>query len=442
MSVAYVAMVAVAMVIGAGIFKSPAVVAANTGSVFWLFAIWIIGGLVSLVGALCYAELSTTYPSPGGDYTFLKRAFGKKLAFLFAWARFAVINTGSIALLGFVLGDYASEVLPLGPNSSAIYAVVAILAMTAFNLLGSKKGAAANYSMTGLEASALVVLGAAALWLVAQGAPPQTTGEAVMAAPAPGIGLALVFVLLAFGGWTEMATLSAEVKDSRRGMVKALVLAIGLITLLYLIVTWAFWRGLGLEGLAKSNAPAADLVDYAFGPWAEGLLAIAVALAALTSINATMMVGARTTFACAEDWPALKAIARWDDERGAPASAIWAQTIVALALVVVGVLARNGFQTMVDYTAPVYWMFLLLSAAALIVLRLREPAMERPFKTPLFPLMPLLFGAAAAYMAWSSISYVRSGQFGDLGLLAGLGVLAAGLIALGVVAALRPLKTA
>lgn len=436
MSVAFVAMVAIAMVIGAGIFKSPAVVAANTGSVFWLFAIWAIGGAITLVGALCYAELATTYPSAGGDYTFLKRAYGRPVGFLFAWARFAVINTGSIALLGFVLGDYLSEVVSLGPQSSAIYAVIAIVGMTAFNLAGRRKGAAANYSMTGLEMAALVVLGAAALWLVAQGQPPKTTGEALWADPAAGIGLALVFVLLAFGGWTEIATLSAEVRDPKRGMVQALVLAIAAITTLYMIVTWAFWRGLGLEGLAASNAPAADLVDYAWGPWAQGLLAVAVALAALTSINATIMVGARTTFACAQDWPALQSIARWDDERGAPASAIWAQSIVALGLVGLGSLARDGFSTMVDYTAPVYWLFLLLSAGAMILLRLRDRGISRPFRTPLFPLLPILFGLACIYMMWSSVGYVRSGAYGDLGLLAGIAVLGLGAVALAGVAAM------
>jgi amino acid transporter len=433
MSVAFVAMVAVAMVIGAGIFKSPAVVAANTGSVFWLFAIWAIGGAITLIGALCYAELATTYPSAGGDYTFLKRAYGKPVGFLFAWARFAVINTGSIALLGFVLGDYLSEVVSLGPHSSAIYAVIAIVGMTAFNLAGRRKGAVANYSMTGLEMAALVVLGAAALWLVVQGQPAKTTGEALIADPAAGIGLALVFVLLAFGGWTEVATLSAEVRDPRRGMVQALALAIAAITTLYMIVTWAFWRGLGLEGLAASNAPAADLVDYAWGPWAQGLLAVAVALASLTSINATIMVGARTTFACAQDWPALGSIARWDGERGAPASAIWAQSIVALGLVGLGSLARDGFSTMVDYTAPVYWLFLLLSAGAMILLRLRDRSVSRPFRTPLFPLLPVLFGLACIYMMWSSVGYVRSGAYGDLGLLAGIAVLGLGLIALAAV---------
>jgi amino acid transporter len=352
---------------------------------------------------------------------------------LFAWARFAVINTGSIALLGFVLGDYLSEVVSLGPHSSAIYAVIAIVGMTAFNLAGRRKGAVANYSMTGLEMAALVVLGAAALWLVVQGQPAKTTGEALIADPAAGIGLALVFVLLAFGGWTEVATLSAEVRDPRRGMVQALALAIAAITTLYMIVTWAFWRGLGLEGLAASNAPAADLVDYAWGPWAQGLLAVAVALASLTSINATIMVGARTTFACAQDWPALGSIARWDGERGAPASAIWAQSIVALGLVGLGSLARDGFSTMVDYTAPVYWLFLLLSAGAMILLRLRDRSVSRPFRTPLFPLLPVLFGLACIYMMWSSVGYVRSGAYGDLGLLAGIAVLGLGLIALAAV---------
>ncbi len=419
----YVAVIGVAMVVGAGIFKSPALVAENAGSADWFFLVWIAGGFISLLGALCYAELSTAFPHTGGDYHFLRTAYGRRVAFLFAWSRFAVINTGSIALLGFVLGDYMNFVLPLGPQGPALYAAGSILLLTAFNLRGVHGSAGANFSLTGLEALGLILLGVAAVWLMLWGAPPVNSGP-VRGGPPSTIGLALVFVLLAYGGWSEISTLSAETRDPNRGMVKALLMAIGAITVLYLIANWALWRGLGLAGLAASSAPAADLMRVAFGPTAGGVLAIGVATATITSINATIVVGARTTYAAAQDWPAIAKLAQWEVKRGAPVRAILAQSAVALALVGLGAATREGFATLVDYTAPIFWLFLTASGLAVIVLRLRQPGAPRPFRTPLYPLTPFLFAASSGFVLWSSLAYVGVGGVAALVvLLLGVGLM-------------------
>lgn len=418
-------MLAVGMVVGAGIFKSPALVAEAAGSSFWLFAAWILGGFVTAVGALCFAELATAFPHPGGDYHFLRIAYGRTWSFLFAWARFAVINSGSIALLGFVLGDYLNVVAPLGRIGAPIYAAVSVIVLTAFNLRGAGKGHdAADYGLTGLEVVGLLVMVAAAIALIVRGAPPADALElGSIQAPTPTFGYALVYALLAFGGWSEIATLSAEVRDPKRGMPRALLLAVTLITLLYLAVNWAFWYGLGLEGLAASTAPAADLIAKAFGPWAGVVTALAIAFAVITSINATIVVGARTTFACARDWPVLHAIGRWDGRRQIPAAAVWAQGVISLTLVVFGAF-YEGFATLVDYTAPVYWLFLTMSGLAVIVLRIRFPNAPRPYKTPLYPVLPLVFAASSLAMMGSALSYVTS-QTGA-GALVSIGVLGSG----------------
>jgi len=425
-SVAYVVMVAVAMVVGAGIFRSPAEIAANADSAFWLFAAWIAGGAISLAGALCYAELATAFPSAGGDYHFLKTAYGRHVAFLFAWARFAVINTGSIALLGFVLGDYANAVYSLGDNGPSWYALFAILALTLFNLKGLYRGISADYSMTGLEVVGLLIIFAAGVLLAIAGTPPLIEDPPPPGGVPPTIGLALLFVLFAFSGWSEVATLSAEVMDARRGMVKALIAAILTITVLYLLANWALWRGLGIEGLAASRTPAADVIGLAFGDSAGVVTAIAIAMATITSINATIVVGARTTYAAAADWPGLARIGRWDERRGIPVRAILAQSAVAVLLVGFGAYTRNGFATMIDYTSPVFWLFLTASGLAVIVLRSKHPHVERPFKVPLYPILPLLFAAACLFVVWSSIEYVRLGAIAGIGILVlGGGVLSA-----------------
>ncbi len=438
-SVAYLVMVAVAMVIGAGIFKSPADVAANTGSFPWLMGAWALGGLLSLIGAFCYAELATAFPNAGGDYHFLKTAYGKGVGFLFAWTRFAVINTGSLAVLGFVLGVYANEVVNLGPNGPAIYAFSAVALLTLWNLKGMYTAEAVDYALTGLEVTGVVVIVTAGLVVVATGTPPATVDPAIPIAP-PDFFQAMVFVLIAFGGWSEIATMSSEVKDARNGMVKALTISTIVLTLLYLGANWALWRGLGMEGLSSSEAPAAILMHAAFGSHAALILALAVAIANITSINATIIVGARTTYAAAHDWPQLAAIGKWDASRGIPLRAILVQSTVALGLIVWGSTTRDGFEALVNFTAPVFWGFMTLSGLAVIVLRFTRKDAPRPFRVPLYPVLPLVFAASGAAMVWSSIgfvSYLWEDPANRIGAYYNMAVIISGIIAVAVLSITR-----
>jgi basic amino acid/polyamine antiporter, APA family len=430
--------VIIGIVIGAGIFKAPALVAGMTGNATWMFAAWAAGGLISLVGALCYAELATTYPHAGGDYHFLQRAFGVRVAFLYAWARFSVVTTGSIALLAFVFGDYMTQLLPLPVHSASIYAAASVLVLSWVNARGLRSGAMTQGWLTVIEVAGLlsVVVAGAVLALRAGGvdaAPALAAATSTDAMPSwSALGMAMVFVLLTYGGWNEAAYLSAELKDGQRNMVRALVLSIGVITALYLLVVWAYWQGLGLEGMARSQALAADLMQRAFGSTGSTLISVLIAVAALTSINATMIVGARTNYAVGRDWPLLSRLGQWDDARGSPTAGMLAQSAMALLLVLVGAAAGGGFKSMVEFTAPVFWLFFLAAGVSLFVLRRREPLRERPYRVPLYPLLPALFCAVCAFMLWSSLSYVHSQQLG------GFNAAWIGVAVLGVGALLMP----
>jgi APA family basic amino acid/polyamine antiporter len=417
----------VGIVIGAGIFKAPSMVAGMTGGAAPMFGAWLLGGVISLVGALCYAELASAYPHAGGDYHFLRRAYGRSVAFLFGWARFSVIVTGSIALLGFVVGDYLNEVLPLGRHGGALYAGAAVLALSWLNLRGIRPATIAQSWLTAMEVAGLLAIVAAALFLGDASPLPAPAATQASGPPPAAFGLAMVFVLLTYGGWNEAAYVSAEVKDGRRNMVRALAWSIAFITALYLAVTWAYWKTLGLEGMARSEALAADVLRIAVGPVAAKLMALMVAVAALTSMNATMIVGARGNYALGADWPALAFFHGWDASRGAPRNAFRIQCIAALLLVAVGAWTGSGFKSMVEFTAPVFWLFFLLTGIALFVLRVREPATERPFRVPLFPVLPIVFCLTCAYMLWSSLSYVHSQRFGGFNAAwIGVAVLASG----------------
>ncbi|MEK8051221.1 APC family permease [Ideonella sp. DXS22W] len=421
--------VCVGMVVGAGIFKTSPMVAQSLASDQALYLAWALGGVLSVIGGLCFAELSAAFPDAGGDYHFLRLAYGRRLALLFAWSRFAVIHTGSMALLAFVFGDYLGQLVPLGRYGSAVFAAGAIGLLMALNLRGARWGLGTQVGLMLLVIAGLLAVGAAGLSLVLQGQAPATPlANPVVTADRPAWGVALVFVFLAYGGWSDAATLSAEMRDPRRGIVQALLGGLAIVAALYLLANWAYLQGLGLDGLARSEAPAAELLRRAAGPWGEVAIVGVVAITSITVMNATLIAGARTTYAAARDLPhptrLLGRLGDWDFDRGVPPGAVLALGSVALLLVGFGTATRGGFATMVDYLSPVYWFFLTLSALSLIVLRVRLPQAPRPLRVPLFPWLPLLFAGCSAYLLWSSVVYVKAGA------IAGLAVLALGALLL------------
>lgn len=397
----------VGVVIGAGIFKTPAMVAGVAGDIGWIMAAWIAGAIISLAGALCYAELCTAYPHAGGDYHFLTLAYGKKVSFLYAWAKAMVINTGSIALLAFVFGDYMSKVVALGPHSAVLWAVIIIVGLTLVNIIGLHTSARVQSLLTALEVLGLLIIVAAGFLM----APAPTSGAAAPFSASPPIGLlglALVFVLLTFGGWNESAYISAEVRGGPRTMVPVIIISLLVITVIYLLVNAALIHGLGVDGLAKSKAPGAELLQVTLGPWGERAISVFVAIATLTSINATLIVGARANYALGRDWPALKFLGYWQPAKGSPTAAYLTQGVIALALVGFGALQSDGFEAMVEFTAPVFWAFLFMVGLSLFILRVRDHNQHRPFRVPLYPFTPLLFCVSCAYLTYSSLNYAQS----------------------------------
>jgi amino acid transporter len=409
----------VGVVVGVGIFRTPSLVAANVSNEATFLAVWLVGGVVSLVGALCYAELATSYPDSGGDYHFLTRAFGRDIAFLFAWARLVVIQTGSIALLSFVFGDYASQLLSLaGAWSPAVYAAAAVGVLTTLNVIGVREGKRTQNLLVSIKILGLTIVFVIGIFLAAPAAAPA-------AAPsAPSFGFAMILVLLTYGGWNEAAYISAEVRDGQRNMARAMLLSIGAITTIYFLINITYLRGLGLGAMSQSSAVAADLMRQPLGTGGALFISALVAVAALGSTNATIFTGARTSYAMGRDFPRFRFLGRWRERANTPANALLVQGIIALCLILLGSWTRRGFETMVEYTAPVFWFFFLLTGLSLFVLRTTDPQTRRPFPVPWYPLTPLLFCAFCAFMLHSSLAYTGIGALaGVLALLSGIPVL-------------------
>ncbi|HSG74740.1 MAG TPA: APC family permease [Burkholderiales bacterium] len=413
----------VGMVVGVGIFKLPSLVAGNTSSATVFLLLWVVGGIVSLCGALVYAELAARHAETGGEYVFLQRGLGGGAAFLFAWSRMTVIQTGAIAAVAFAFGEYASQILALGRHSTALWAALAVAGLTALNVAGTWQSKTTQ-KVTQIVLIAVLVL----LALVAFTASPPA-GEIARSAPSGNVfGVAMIFVLFTFGGWNEAAYLSGEVREARRNMVRVLVWGILAVTALYLLVNAAYLSALGLEGMRASSAVAADAMRAALGDGAAVAVAVVVCVSALTTMNAAIFTGARTNWALGRDYRLFGGLGAWRESGSTPANSLLLQGVIALALIGAGSATPDGFGAMVAYTAPVFWTFFLLTGATLFVFRARGG--EAPaFRVPLYPVVPIAFLAMCAFMLWSAIDYIRNPVYGPkfgVMVLAGLAVMALG----------------
>ena len=409
----------IGMVVGAGIFKAPSIVAGNVSDGMQFALLWIAGGIASLCGALVYAELSGRFPETGGEYRFLQRAYGSGASFVFAWARMTVVQTGAIAAVAFVFGDYAQQILPLGAQGAAIYGALGVAALTAINLVGTPHSKGLQKVLSAALFIALAAIAVAGIFGPA-------AAPLAAKANAGDLGLAMIFVLLTYGGWNEAVYIAGEVHQPRRNMVRILVGGILAITALYLVVNFGYYSALGLQGMRDSKAVAADVMRLVAGGGGAVVIALLVCVSALTTMNAAILTGARTNYAFGRDVPMLGFLGTWREAGSTPANALVLQGALTLVLVLAGSFTPDGFSSMVAYTTPVFWTFFLLCGIALFVFRARAGRAET-FCVPLFPLVPLVFCATCAYMLYSSVNYVRFAvSFGNA-VLAGIVVMAVGI---------------
>jgi amino acid transporter len=405
--------VLVGVVIGIGIFGLPPLVAQQVDSALVYMGLWIAGGLVALIGALCYAELGSTYPHAGGEYHFLRRAWGSSVSLLFAWARGTVIQTGSIAAAAFIYGEYAQQLVPLGSWGAALHAALAVAGLTALNMVGTRESKRLQILFTSLTVIALLCVITGGLISAGPLATETVAGGGGVATGnlAGALGMGMVFVLLTYGGWNEAAYLSGELRNPGRNMSRVLLLGVALVSVVYVLANLAYLQIFGLDGLRQTHAVGADLMRIIAGPMAAVLLSMMICLAALSTINATILTGARVYYALGRDVPRLSMLGSWNESGGTPTRALLVQGVITLGLILFGAMTENGIATMVAYTAPVFWLFMLLSALSLLVLRRRDPLRLRPFRVPLYPFTPLVFAATCLGLLWSSTLYAGPGAF-------------------------------
>jgi len=402
----------VGIIIGVGIFETAPIVAASMNGPFNTLAVWLVGGVLALTGALCYAELATTYPREGGDYVYLRRAYGGWAGYLFGWSQLAVVRPGDIALLSFIFARYAQTLYNPWPHSNVVYAAAAVVVLTIINILGVKESKWTQNILTVIKvAGLLLIVGAGFLAPYRHPAPLEPAGLTL-----GGLQLAMILVLFTFGGWNEMAYVAAEVKKPKLNIVRALVVGMVVVTVLYLLINCAFFRTLGFAGMTGSDAVAVDALGKAFPDTAGRLVSILICISALGSVNGLVFTGARITYAMGKHHPAFRAVGTWNGRLGTPVWALVLQGCLSLAIIV---LARSFIDTIL-YSAPLVWLFFLATTMCVFVLRRKDRDTPRPYKVTGYPVTTIVFCACCVFMLYSSVAYALANKPSGLLVLAGI----------------------
>ncbi len=418
--------VIVGIVVGVSIFQVPPTVFSNVDTAWKGIGVWCVGGLVALIGAFCYGELATTYPGTGGDYIYLSRAYGPMAGFLFAWSRLTTILTGNIAAMAYVFADYAVRLFDCDPRAAVWFAAGAVILVTLLNVMGLKSGKSLQNLL-----SVAKVLGLAALLATGLLKGSASSWQPSQPVGGPGIGLAMILVLFAYGGWNDAALVTADVREPRRNMPRALIIGTLLVTALYVLVNIAYVHALGFVGLRDAQAPAADVLGLWLGGNGVAGMSLLVMVSALGAVSGLVLTGSRPHASLGADYRIFSWMGHWNSRFNSPVRSLVTQACVSLLLIVgvgtdagrnsidhslnaIGLAAlpwteyRGGFNTLVAGTTPVFWLFFLLTGVSLLVLRRKDRGRERPFTVPFYPVVPLIFIAVCCYMLYASVVYARA----------------------------------
>lgn len=415
----------VGIIIGSGIYQSSPGIA--TGAARWamglagggseplagwesaagvaaIIGVWLVGGLIALIGAMCYAELATAFPKSGGTYVFLSEAFGRHVGFAFAWAEFWIVRPGNVGVISFIMARYARQFFApqaaSEPWIETLLASGAIVVISALNAAGLQAG---KWTQNVLTAGKL--LGLAAVVVAALTLPTATVDRPLPTEQWKTLSYALVMVMFAYGGWADMSFVAAEVRNPARNISRALLLGTLIVTGVYVAVTFALLHVLGVGGLAQSQAVAAEVMSLRYGPFGAQAISLLVVISCLGAINGTIFTGARVYYALGTEHPTFRWLGKWNDRLGVPLRSLGVQTLVTLGLVVAFGLYPEGFDRLVIFTAPFYWGFIGLVGVALLVLRFRGATSGAAYRVPLYPFTPLLFAASSGAMVYAAIDY-------------------------------------
>ena len=410
-------MIAIGGTIGSGIFLTPSLVARALPSPWLILAVWAVGGLMAMAGALTFAELAALMPRAGGQYVYLTEAYGGLVGFLFGWAYFLVVNAGGLGALSVAFATYFGYFVPLGAAGTKMVAVAGLLMLTTINVVGVRAGAVFSDVFTVLKIAGIAALVAVGFAFGSS----HTTNFALSASSVPtgfgaGLATAMVGVLWSTGGWQHATYASAEVKNPRRTLPLAMVVGTATVTLVYLLVNVAYLFLLTPQQIADSPRVAADAVSRVFGSAGGSAISLAIFVSTFGVVGIYTLTAPRIYFAMASDGLFFRRIAEVHPRFRTPAFAVIAQSLWAAVLI----LFWGTFENLISYVVFTDWIFFGLAAAAVFVFRRRAPTAERLARVPLYPLTPLFFVAMSAWFvavtlvqrpaqAWAGLAFLALG---------------------------------
>ncbi|UCH10547.1 MAG: amino acid permease [Fidelibacterota bacterium] len=393
-------MINVGTIIGSGIFLVPTTIALYLHSSILTVAVWLVAGAVTLFGALSIAELGAAMPRAGGQFVYLREAYGTLWGFLYGWASFAVINSASIAALAVAFATYLGFFNPLTPFQIKLIAVLAIAAFTVLNTYGVKTGVWTQNMLTFLKIGALLAI--AVLGLSLEGGDAAhfqpllpTRSAASLIGP---FGLALVAVLWSYDGWIEITYIGGEVRNPGRNIPLSLLYSVLLIVALYIVVNLAFIYLLSIPGMAGAELVAADAVAVVLGGVGTTLVILAILISTLGGVHVNVLACPRIYYAMAEEGLFFQSLARIHPRYGTPATSLLVQGVWSSFLVFSGT-----FDQLITYVVFASWIFYAMSCAGVIILRRKQPQLPRPYKTWGYPWVPLAFIVFAALLVLNTI---------------------------------------
>ncbi len=480
----------VGTIIGAGIFGATPDVAGTAGGHVSLLLLWLFGGTIAMTGALCFAELMTRFPlAIGGDYVYLKRAFGLRVGFLFAWAAFWIVRPGNIGAMAMIFAQYFVKLTGSGDDFGVLFAVLAILGLSVINLLGLRAGKRVQNVLT---IAKVVGIGSIVAVALVKNPGPATpvrvdavsvqatvadvdaaasgTETSVVDSPEGTVAgdqiekeavvkeskwteklgrfwIAMVIIMFAYGGWNDIAFVSGEVREPKKNLLRSIVIGVVAVTAVYLAVTWAFLHVLGIAGVSGSKGVATDFMLTAFGPGtaigarSSQLVAALICISCLGAMNGMILTSPRIYYSLGRDIKPLGFLAKLNQQRDSPWQSVVVQAVITIALTLLCLLYENALEAIIHVTAPYFWGLLGLTVMTLLVFRQREKAegaeqdsiaksalQVEIFRVPLFPIPVLLFAAACFAMVWASIAHAIRQGYSNAALLV-LGLMVAGVIA-------------
>jgi len=401
------------IVIGVGIFRVPAEVASNLDSPYLFLLAWLLGGVLSLIGALCYAELASSFPLSGGSYVYLKESYGLWSGFLFGWTELLAIRTGSIAAVSFIFGEYICSFLAVDASYVKAFAIGAVIILSILNSLGLRYGKGIQDVLMTAKITAIagiIVLG----FISGRGSLANfdlfTSGSAkgVMGA----FGLAMIPVLWTYGGWHENTFVAEETRDAKRTIPFALVWGIGIITFIYMAINILYIYLMPMYQIKTASLIGSDMLHILTGYYGQKIFEALILVCSIGSMNAMIITGSRITYAMAKDNVVFRFIGRINEKCETPVLAMSINAVIAVALIMYGTFGR-----LLYFTGVLVWFFFALVAISLFILRRRFPVMERPYKVWGYPVTPALFFLISVALFVNTFMYNPANSMMGLGIL-------------------------